>query len=124
MFSIYAGTSRKNFPRVLSLIWKELKRLQVEPVPAAELKRAKEQIKGNLWLSLENTTNRMSRLAKSELFYGRFIPPEEVLAAVERVTAEDLIRIAGDLFREEQITLAALGPFDEEDEAIAKGWKK
>lgn len=124
LFSIYAGTSRKNFPRVLSLIWKELKRLQVEPVPAAELKRAKEQIKGNLWLSLENTTNRMSRLAKSELFYGRFIPPEEVLAAVERVTAEDLIRIAGDLFREEQITLAALGPFDEEDEAIAKGWKK
>jgi predicted Zn-dependent peptidase len=124
LFSIYAGTSRKNFPRVLSLIWKELKRLQVEPVPAAELNRAKEQIKGNLWLSLENTTNRMSRLAKSELFYGRFIPPEEVLAAVERVTAEDLIRIAGDLFREEQITLAALGPFDEEDEAIAKGWKK
>ena len=85
-----------------------MKRLQVEPVPAAELNRAKEQIKGNLWLSLENTTNRMSRLAKSELFYGRFIPPEEVLAAVERVTAEDLIRSPA-IFCEEQITLAALG---------------
>ena len=123
LFSIYAGTSRKNFARVLALIWKELKRLRAEPVPPEELNRAKEQIKGNLWLSLENTTNRMSRLAKSQLFYGRFIPPEEVLAAVERVTAEDLIRIANDLFTEEQVTLAALGPFQEEDEVIAKGWK-
>jgi len=124
IFSIYAGTSLKNFSQVLSLIREELNRLQEEPVPAAELSRAKEQIKGNLWLSLENTTNRMSRLAKSELFYDRFISPEEVLAEVEKVTAEDLIRVSRALFQKDLLTLTALGPFNEgKTENYLKGWK-
>jgi len=124
IFSIYAGTSLKNFPQVLSLIRKELERLQEEPVPEAELSRAKEQIKSNLWLSLENTTNRMSRLAKSELFYGRFVPPEEVITEIEKVTAEDLIRISRTLFQKELLTLTALGPFKEgKTKNYLKGWK-
>ncbi|HHT48878.1 MAG TPA: insulinase family protein [Firmicutes bacterium] len=124
IFSIYAGTSIKNFPQVLSLIREELNRLQKEAVPAEELARAKEQIKGNLWLSLENTINRMSRLAKSELFYGRFLPPEEVLAKVEKVTAEDIIRLSRLLFEKDQLTLMALGPFQKnKTEEYLKGWK-
>lgn len=124
LFSIYAGTSLKNFPAVISLIRNELENIKEKAVPSAELNRAKEQIKGNLWLSLENTVNRMSRLAKSELFYGRFISPDEVLAKVEKVTAEDLIRVSRALFQRDFLTLMALGPFKEEETAIyLKGWE-
>jgi predicted Zn-dependent peptidase len=124
LFSIYAGTSLKNFPAVISLIRRELDNINNRVVPSVELNRVKEQIKGNLWLSLENTTNRMSRLAKSELFYNRYISPDEVLAKVEKVTAEDIIRVSNGLFHRDLLTLMALGPFEEEDTAIyLKGWE-
>lgn len=123
LFSIYAGTSLKNFPAVISLIRKELENLKENPVPLEELNRAKEQIKGNLWLSLENTTNRMSRLGKSELFYGRFVSPDEVMERVEKVTTEDLIRVSRGLFQSDLLTLTALGPFKEkEQETYLQGW--
>jgi predicted Zn-dependent peptidase len=66
----------------------------------------------------------MSRLAKSELFYNRYISPDEVLAKVEKVTAEDIIRVSNGLFHRDLLTLMALGPFEEEDTAIyLKGWE-
>ena len=124
IFSIYAGTSLKNFPEVLKIIRQELERIKQEKVPMEELVRAKDQIKGNLWLSLENTTNRMSRLAKSELFYDRLISPEEVLVEVDKVTVEDLLRIAGQIFQENLLTLTAVGPFKKKDEQLyLKGWE-
>ncbi len=117
LFSIYAGTSLRHYEEVLTLIRKELFSLQENPVPAEELNRVKEQIKGNMWLGLENTNNRMSRLAKCELFYGRYISPEEELAQIEQVSSEDLQRIARMLFTPDQLTLAAIGPFKKAETA-------
>lgn len=111
LFIIYAGTSLEYFPEVLEVIRRQLKELTERAVTAEELSRTKEQIKGNLWLSLENTTNRMSRLAKAELFFGRSITPEEVISRVEEVTVEDLLRVSRILFREELFSLSAIGPF-------------
>lgn len=112
LFSIYAGTSLQYYDEVLTLIRKELDSLQETPVSDEELNRAKEQIKGNMWLGLENTSNRMGRLAKSELFYGRYISPEEELAKIDQVSVDDLRRIAK-LFTPNLLTLAAIGPFSE-----------
>ncbi|HBG17457.1 MAG TPA: peptidase M16 [Firmicutes bacterium] len=123
LFSIYAGTSLKHFSQVLALIQKELNNLKENRISAEELNRAKEQIKGNLWLSLENTTNRMSRLAKSELFYRKFISPEEVLEKVDNVTADNLRRVAAMLFHKELMTLTAIGPFGDEEHSYLKGWE-
>ncbi|NLW57111.1 MAG: insulinase family protein [Firmicutes bacterium] len=111
LFSIYAGTSLRHYEEVLTLIRKELFSLQENLVSEEELNRVKEQIKGNMWLGLENTSNRMGRLAKGELFYGRYISPEEELAQIEQVTREDLQRVAQMLFTPAQLTLAAIGPF-------------
>lgn len=116
LFTIYAGTSPKYFSEVLKIISREIKDLKEKSILDEELNRAKEQIKGNLWLSLENTTNRMSRLAKSELFYGEFITPEEVLKRVDAVSADDLIRVSRTLFKKELLTLTAIGPFNEEND--------
>lgn len=121
LFMIYAGTSLKHLPDVISIIRRQLKELKEKEISEEELNRAKEQIKGNLWLSLENTTNRMSRLAKSELFFGRHIPPEEVISNVDKVTAEDLLRVSRILFREDALSLSAIGPFDHK--FTLQGWK-
>ncbi len=121
LFSVYAGTSMRYLPEVLQVIQREMKDLRSNPLSEEELQRVKEQIKGNFWLSLENSTNRMSRLAKGELFYNKIIPPEEVAARVDKVTGEDILRVAQTLFKEDNLTLTAIGPFTEDFEL--KGWE-
>src|ERR1051326_6495993 len=65
--SEYAGTSRESAPKVVGSIVAELRRLKNEAVPADELRRAKDQLKGTLMLSLESSTAPMSNLARQEM---------------------------------------------------------
>ncbi|HEY8464961.1 MAG TPA: pitrilysin family protein [Bacillota bacterium] len=111
IFSVYAGTSMKNYERVSSLICEEMKKLRVEPVNELELTRAKEQIKGNLLLGLESTSNRMSRLAKMELFNDKLITPEETVAKIDAVTSEAVLEVAQELFQDDHFVTSAIGPF-------------
>lgn len=111
IFTIYAGTSLKNYDEVVRLIKQEVKRLYNEAVSDQELNRAKEQLKGNLLLSLESTSNRMSRIAKIELYRDQLLTPEESVAKVEAVTPEDVLRVAGEMFGTEEPIITAIGPF-------------
>jgi predicted Zn-dependent peptidase len=79
-----------------------------------ELSRAKEQIKGNLLFGLESTCNRMSRLAKMELFGDKLITPEETVSKVDTVTCEELQEVARQLFSERTMIATAIGPFGSE----------
>ena len=87
MLSVYAGTSRSTIERVLRLIAGEFARLKEEPVAEEELRRAKDQLKGSLVLSLESSGARMSNLARQEMYFGRFFSVEELHASIEAVTA-------------------------------------
>ncbi|NLY74369.1 MAG: insulinase family protein [Firmicutes bacterium] len=111
IFSIYAGTSLNNFDQVLELVKREIKRCYEEPVAEMELSRAKEQLKGNLLLSMESTFNRMCRIAKLELYQDQLLTPEEAVAKVEAVAKEDVMRVAGEIFGKEDPVILALGPF-------------
>ena len=110
MLSIYAGTSRQTVERVLRLVGEELRRIKKEPVPADELRRSKDQLKGSLLLSLESSGSRMSSVARQEMYFGRFFTTEEVLAALEGVTCEDVQEIAQEFFQAEKIAITAVGP--------------
>lgn len=124
IFTVYAGTSPGNTSEVINIVRQQLDQLMQEPVKPEELRRAKEQLKGNLWLSLENTSNRMSRLAKSQLFSGQFLTPDEVVAKIEDVTADAVMEAARNTFPKERRILAAVGPFEESlPEALAE-WGK
>lgn len=114
LFAVYAGVSPRYTDEVLRLILLEFARIKEEGVEPAELSRAKEQVKGNLVLSLESTSNRMSRLGKSELTLGRIITPEEVIDKIEAVKQADLQRLAGEMFDPSCLGLAAIGPLDRE----------
>ncbi len=110
LFYVYAGTEPAHFGRVLELIIRELRRLRREGVTAEELARAKEHLKGSLMLSLESTSSRMTRIAKQELYFGQYFTLDEILAAVDRVTAEEVERLIDLLFGRTPLSLVALGP--------------
>lgn len=123
IFSVYAGTSFENYEQVVSLIKEEISKLKAEPISAVELNRAKEQLKGNLLLSLESTSNRMSRIAKTELFRDRLLTPEEIVAQFERVSEADLQRVARHLFDDDQFVLTAIGPFQSNSNFMGRRYR-
>lgn len=122
IFSIYAGTSPGHLKTVAGLINKELVKLQQEPVSPEELKRAKEQLKGNLLLSLENTCNRMSRIAKLELFRDPLQTPKQSVAKIDAVTCDDVQRVARQMFGRKELVFAAVGPIEPDSAVIRKAY--
>jgi predicted Zn-dependent peptidase len=74
------------------------------------LRRAKDHLKGSLMLSLENTASRMSHLARQEIYFDRHFGLDETLAGVERVSPEDVGRVAADLFSNGSLAATVLGP--------------
>ncbi|MFB3095011.1 MAG: M16 family metallopeptidase [Candidatus Acidiferrales bacterium] len=111
-FSVSAGTGHENVQQVLRLILEEFSLLKREPVPADELRRAKDNIKGGLLLSLESTSARMGSLARQQIYFGRVYDPEEILARVEAVTAEEIQQAARDFFQPQLVAAAVLGKLD------------
>ena len=107
--AIYAGTSAEKTPEVLELTIAELCRLKAEPVPDAEIRRAKDQLKSNIVLGLESSSSRMSNLARQEMYFGRFFSVDEIVAEVEAITPADVQALAQQLFRPETIALTILG---------------
>jgi predicted Zn-dependent peptidase len=106
--TIYAGTSLDSVDEVVRLSLEELRRMKGEALPADELRRAKDHLKGSLMLSLENTGSRMNHIARQEIYFGRAFKLDEILSGIESVTAEDVPRISGDLFRG-KVTMSVLG---------------
>jgi predicted Zn-dependent peptidase len=108
--TIYAGCANEAVEQVVDLCVDELRGLKRTPVPEPELRRAKDHLKGSLMLSLENTASRMSHLARQEIYFDRHFGLDETLAGVERVTAEDVQRVACDLFANGSLAATLLGP--------------
>jgi predicted Zn-dependent peptidase len=108
--TIYAGCANDAVEQVIDLCVEELRGLKRTPVLDTELKRAKDHLKGSLMLSLENTASRMSHLARQEIYFDRHFGLDETLAGVQRVSAEDLQRVACDLFANGSLAATTLGP--------------
>lgn len=100
-FGVYFSTNEKMVDRALSIVLKEFKKLREIKISEKELKKAKESIKGNLILSLENTSNRMIRMAQSELYYNKIKSVDEILKEIDSVTAEDILDISNELLQED-----------------------
>src|SRR5438874_4140187 len=107
--SIYAGTSRQSAVKVVESIVTEFRKLKAEHITDEELRRAKDQLKGSLMLSLESSSARMSNLARQEMYFDRFFSLDEIIEKIEEVTAEDLIQLAHFFFQTENIAVTILG---------------
>ena len=96
--------------RAVALTLEEFERVIREGVPEPELASAKAQLKGSLLLGLESTSNRMHRIARNELYEGRFVPVDELVRRVDVVSSSDVQRIASELISRDRLSLVALGP--------------
>ena len=112
LFTIYAGTGAKNAPKVMELIYKEIKKMKEKGITAEELKKAKEHITGSILLGMESTGSRMSRLAKDEFAFGRSFKIEEVVSGIGRVTLKQIHDVANTLFNTKTISVTAIGPIE------------
>ncbi len=111
LFAVYGGTSVDNVRTVVELTHKECDIMARNSITDDELLRAKNQIRGALVLGQESMSNRMSRLAKSELYFGRIIRMEEIISAILRVTKDDVAGVASHLFDGARFAVSAIGPF-------------
>jgi predicted Zn-dependent peptidase len=109
---IYAGTSLESTRKVVDSILAEFCELKSDPIPADELRRAKDQLKGSLMLSLESSTSRMSNLARQEMYFERFFSLDETIDQIESVSAEEVREMAGCLFHPDNIAVTVLGNLD------------
>lgn len=110
---IHAGASSENVEEVLDLCFKIISEVKRDNVKFCELNRSKQQIRGELLLSVESTTNHMSRLGKSEITYDRLISVEEMVERIMQVTSEEIYDLAQRLFAPENFGLAIVGPYGE-----------
>ncbi|HYV07615.1 MAG TPA: pitrilysin family protein [Blastocatellia bacterium] len=107
--SVYAATSPDQINDVVRLSVEEFGKLKKEAVTDAELQRAKDQFKVSIMLSLESTSARMSNLARQEIFFGRQFTLDEMLERINRVTAEDVQRMACEIFGSDDLAITAVG---------------
>ena len=108
-----AGVDLKRVDEAVTTILDELRKIAAEPVPPDELEKARSYAKGRFVLSLESPQGTNMFGLRREVLEGQATEPSEVLAELDKVTAEDVQRVAQDLMREEAFRLALIGPFDD-----------
>jgi predicted Zn-dependent peptidase len=106
---VYVATSAAWVPEVLELTCTALRRIAREGISAEELRRAKGHAKGGLLLGLETGEARMNRLARCEIYFGRYVPIQEVAERIESVTLEEVQTLAARCFAGEGRALTLLG---------------
>jgi predicted Zn-dependent peptidase len=120
--SLYAqaGVDINRIEDAISTIVVELQKIADEPVPAKELEKARNSAKGRFVLQLESPHGLIMFGLRREVLEGVATEPEEVLAGLDAVTAEDVQRVAQDVIARNGLNLALIGPFEDEPERFEK----
>jgi predicted Zn-dependent peptidase len=107
--AIYVGTRPDNVGEAVEVLGAELRRLDDEGVTEEELERARDNVKGRTVLSMESTLTRMNRLGSSVLMGVPLLTVDDVLAAFDAVTLDDVNTLARDLWQPERMAAAGVG---------------
>ncbi|MBA3299706.1 MAG: insulinase family protein [Thermoleophilaceae bacterium] len=106
---LYVGTRPENVAEAMEVIGHELRTITEDGVTDEELDRARENVKGRTTLSMESTSARMNRLGSSLLMDVPLMTLDEILAAVDAVTIEDVHALAAELFDPARMSAAGVG---------------
>ena len=110
---VYVGTREENLDASLAIVGDEIEAVVAGEFRADELARAKENLKGRVMLSMEATSNRMSRLGKSLVTDSELLSLDRIVAEIEAVDAEAVAQLASVLLDRERLSVAAIGPREE-----------
>lgn len=106
-----AGIDNKNVEKAILTILKEYKKISQIKVPAKELKKARDCIKGKTILELESSDAQASFYGLQELLEKEILTPEEIFKKIDKVSQDDILKVAKDIFKPEKLNLALIGPF-------------
>lgn len=112
-FYARAGVIVSKTEEAIQVTLQTIEAMTKRPVTDQELKRAKENLKGQLYLGLENSFAVAEFLAEQELLWGHIDQPEKVVADIEKVTARDIMEVAKETIRPERLNLAVIGPYED-----------
>ena len=110
----YAGVDHKNVEKTIQAALEEYKKIVEEPVSEAELKRVKDYIKGTTLIGLESSSSMASFVGGEEMLTGKPVTIDEVFGIIDKVTIEDIKRVAGSIIKKDNLNLAMIGPFKED----------
>jgi predicted Zn-dependent peptidase len=103
----------KRVDDAITTILDELRKVAAEPVPGDELEKARGYAKGRFVLRLESPQGAIQYGLRREVLEGEIEEPDDLLKRLDKVTAEDVQRVARDLFEEKRLYLALVGPHDD-----------
>jgi predicted Zn-dependent peptidase len=110
LVGVYIGTREENLLPCLEVTGEQLADIAAGNLRADEISRAKENLKGRIMLSMESTSNRMSRLGKSLVTDTELLSFERIIAELEAVEPEEVCELAGLLFAPEKLSVSGIGP--------------
>lgn len=113
-FVVGAGVDDTKLVKALEVIFRELARMTSEPVSPEELRRAKEYYRGQLLFALEDTMSRMLWLGEKIISSEKDFSVKSILEKIESVTAEDIIKVSKNMFKDASLNLAVIGPIKDE----------
>lgn len=113
-FVIGAGLEEKKLIKALEVIFRELDSIRKEPVKSEELERAKEFYKGQLLFTMEDTMSLMLWLGEKAIAKEKEFDPKSIIKKIESVTRDDLMRVASDIFKDDSLNMAVIGPVKDE----------
>ncbi len=111
---VYAATSPESVREVIDITLSEMNRIARHGLGTEDLDRTRRQLIGSIPLALESTDARMFRIARNQIYHGRDIPVEEVIAALRRVANDDIVELAREVFSLERLGIALLGNAEED----------
>jgi predicted Zn-dependent peptidase len=118
MMKIYVATDREKTNKVLELIIQIIRSIQQGDLTDGDLIRAKEYLAGGILLGTESNDVLMTRLAKNEFVFGRYIGYEELIAAIEGVTLDEVVEASRRIFSPDSVSLTVLGPIERDQIAV------
>jgi predicted Zn-dependent peptidase len=107
--SIYAGCANEAVAELIDVVVAEIRQMKAGGLDPVELRRAKDHLKGSLMLGLESTSSRMSHLARQEMYRDQTFSLDDMLAAIEKVTADDVLKLADRFFTNGSLAVTVLG---------------
>ncbi len=110
---VYVGTREENLEPCLAIVAEQIADVAAGNVSDAELERAKENLKGRMVLSMESTSNRMSRLGRALITDTELLSLDRVIAEIDAVDQSGIAELAAVLLAPEQLSAAGIGPSEE-----------
>lgn len=115
LLGVYVATDSRNVNPALETIQSEIRKISKGELSRSDLAEAKDHLIGGIYLASESAENRMMRIAKNEFLFNRYVGFEELVSSLERVTVDEVVEVAGDIFVKGGVSLVTLGPLREKD---------